>query len=144
MRWVLVLVILAGCPERRVSEPDRKVLEEFRAVDAACAQRHATLQHLLDVGIDDWTEMPERIHKELVEPWRTMREHVEDAKLHESEELTKPLLRYLAERETEWTEMTSANCCGADIGEQKSTRLNSSHGYISYAVFCLKKKKHES
>ena len=23
----------------------------------------------------------------------------------------------------------------------KSTRLNSSHGYISYAVFCLKKKK---
>src|SRR2546422_8021804 len=25
--------------------------------------------------------------------------------------------------------------------ERKSTRLNSSHGYISYAVFCLKKKK---
>src|SRR2546422_5886421 len=39
--------------------------------------------------------------------------------------------------------------CGLHIvdlrppGEQdrKSTRLNSSHGYISYAVFCLKKKK---
>src|SRR2546422_7194171 len=31
-----------------------------------------------------------------------------------------------------------------DVAEQldrKSTRLNSSHGYISYAVFCLKKKK---
>src|SRR2546422_8613569 len=28
--------------------------------------------------------------------------------------------------------------CEAD---RKSTRLNSSHGYISYAVFCLKKKK---
>src|SRR3989449_984493 len=26
--------------------------------------------------------------------------------------------------------------------DRKSTRLNSSHGYISYAVFCLKKKKH--
>src|SRR2546422_11315875 len=26
-------------------------------------------------------------------------------------------------------------------GDRKSTRLNSSHGYISYAVFCLKKKK---
>src|SRR5687768_15706858 len=25
--------------------------------------------------------------------------------------------------------------------DRKSTRLNSSHGYISYAVFCLKKKK---
>src|SRR5687768_18140342 len=33
----------------------------------------------------------------------------------------------------------------ADAGraakDRKSTRLNSSHGYISYAVFCLKKKK---
>src|SRR5687768_14809614 len=27
-----------------------------------------------------------------------------------------------------------------DYGDRKSTRLNSSHGYISYAVFCLKKK----
>src|SRR3989449_2141861 len=29
----------------------------------------------------------------------------------------------------------------AHEGDRKSTRLNSSHGYISYAVFCLKKKK---
>src|SRR2546422_6926502 len=28
-----------------------------------------------------------------------------------------------------------------DAADRKSTRLNSSHGYISYAVFCLKKKK---
>src|SRR5256884_6453433 len=28
-----------------------------------------------------------------------------------------------------------------DEVDRKSTRLNSSHGYISYAVFCLKKKK---
>src|SRR2546422_1225177 len=27
------------------------------------------------------------------------------------------------------------------VGDRKSTRLNSSHGYISYAVFCFKKKK---
>src|SRR2546429_5767568 len=27
-----------------------------------------------------------------------------------------------------------------DLLDRKSTRLNSSHGYISYAVFCLKKK----
>src|SRR2546422_4110650 len=31
-----------------------------------------------------------------------------------------------------------------DHQDRKSTRLNSSHGYISYAVFCLKKKKQES
>src|SRR2546422_6033691 len=30
---------------------------------------------------------------------------------------------------------------GLDQIDRKSTRLNSSHGYISYAVFCLKKKK---
>src|SRR2546429_4382890 len=35
------------------------------------------------------------------------------------------------------------NVCTAHRGkrDRKSTRLNSSHGYISYAVFCLKKKK---
>src|SRR5258708_23563642 len=38
---------------------------------------------------------------------------------------------------------------GADAGpshraDRKSTRLNSSHQIISYAVFCLKKKKHTS
>src|SRR2546422_11662065 len=39
------------------------------------------------------------------------------------------------------------HCCAdrdpqrALLGDRKSTRLNSSHGYISYAVFCLKKKK---
>src|SRR2546429_6957491 len=32
----------------------------------------------------------------------------------------------------------NARAIGTD---RKSTRLNSSHGYISYAVFCLKKKK---
>src|SRR5687768_17737383 len=34
------------------------------------------------------------------------------------------------------------NVCEAEARERdrKSTRLNSSHGYISYAVFCLKKK----
>src|SRR2546429_5282413 len=31
-----------------------------------------------------------------------------------------------------------------DDEDRKSTRLNSSHGYISYAVFCLKKKKKRS
>src|SRR2546429_2629408 len=33
---------------------------------------------------------------------------------------------------------------GYSGGDRKSTRLNSSHGYISYAVFCLKKKKNQS
>src|SRR2546422_10621601 len=45
---------------------------------------------------------------------------------------THPAHKY-AERER-----ASVRASGQD---RKSTRLNSSHGYISYAVFCLKKKK---
>src|SRR2546422_1317803 len=37
--------------------------------------------------------------------------------------------------------LTEAGDGCVDDGDRKSTRLNSSHGYISYAVFCLKKKK---
>src|SRR2546429_4309988 len=33
--------------------------------------------------------------------------------------------------------------CEGKSSDRKSTRLNSSHGYISYAVFCLKKKKQQ-
>src|SRR3712207_8420986 len=37
----------------------------------------------------------------------------------------------------------SADCCAAGNADRKSTRLNSSHAHISYAVFCLKSKTHE-
>src|SRR5687768_17992235 len=39
-----------------------------------------------------------------------------------------------------WGSPTRSATASAD---RKSTRLNSSHGYISYAVFCLKKKKNK-
>src|SRR5687768_17642384 len=38
----------------------------------------------------------------------------------------------------QWLGWQLSHCPASD---RKSTRLNSSHGYISYAVFCLKKKK---
>src|SRR2546430_8847724 len=37
-------------------------------------------------------------------------------------------------------EVAGESDCAADL-DRKSTRLNSSHSQISYAVFCLKKKK---
>src|SRR5450432_1799682 len=37
--------------------------------------------------------------------------------------------------------MCSNKCANPVLGDRKSTRLNSSHDQISYAVFCLKKKK---
>src|SRR5687768_16755558 len=48
----------------------------------------------------------------------------------------------------EIAEQSRVGCCPGDLrcrglgdSDRKSTPLNSSHGYISYAVFCLKKKK---
>src|SRR2546422_8525509 len=40
-----------------------------------------------------------------------------------------------------WKRKTPGNRQPILPEDRKSTRLNSSHGYISYAVFCLKKKK---
>src|SRR2546422_7537988 len=45
-------------------------------------------------------------------------------------------------RLSEQTGAPALLCCAERLSrDRKSTRLNSSHGYISYAVFCLKKKK---
>src|SRR2546422_5700996 len=49
------------------------------------------------------------------------------------------ILRMLAERGARVT-VVPAQFPAREILDRKSTRLNSSHGYISYAVFCLKKK----
>src|SRR2546422_6713301 len=38
-------------------------------------------------------------------------------------------------------QLYSIDAARTEQEDRKSTRLNSSHGYISYAVFCLKKKK---
>src|SRR5690625_5316316 len=55
-----------------------------------------------------------------------------------------PLEEKLAEElgmEVKGEVMTSYNALVEAMGDRKSTRLNSSHVAISYAVFCLKKKK---
>src|ERR1041385_5430180 len=43
--------------------------------------------------------------------------------------------------EQEQTEITERGLVAVDGRDRKSTRLNSSHGYTWYAVFCLQKKK---
>src|SRR2546429_6842305 len=55
----------------------------------------------------------------------------------------------LARSAARWAQQSLGHCEASarrtrarnDPRDRKSTRLNSSHGYISYAVFCLKKKK---
>src|SRR5256886_12940643 len=48
--------------------------------------------------------------------------------------------RYFADRPGLSENLPAIGCGAAPWGDRKSTRLNSSHSQISYAVFCLKKK----
>src|SRR5207245_11674693 len=50
-----------------------------------------------------------------------------------------PICRVPGMHGTPYAKPQAARSC--DVLDRKSTRLNSSHGSISYAVFCLKKKK---
>src|SRR2546427_3550963 len=51
------------------------------------------------------------------------------------------MLRGVVERGTGVAAKALGRPIAAKTGDRKSTRLNSSHSQISYAVFCLKKKK---
>src|SRR5256884_3078204 len=51
------------------------------------------------------------------------------------------LLRYSGLRIGDAVQLDVNRVQKSKLQDRKSTRLNSSHGYISYAVFCLKKKK---
>src|SRR2546430_10696699 len=52
-----------------------------------------------------------------------------------------PLIAWKSSPVTRSRELRAARSCAQD---RKSTRLNSSHSQISYAVFCLKKKKNRT
>src|SRR2546422_3749031 len=54
--------------------------------------------------------------------------------------LFRSLLRPFRDSSRPGSRFPSGERCSR-ASDRKSTRLNSSHGYISYAVFCLKKKK---
>src|SRR2546429_5634683 len=58
---------------------------------------------------------------------------------------TDKVLRMVCRKDQYWYPTSAADVSNSTSPllstDRKSTRLNSSHGYISYAVFCLKKKK---
>src|SRR2546430_7765516 len=51
-----------------------------------------------------------------------------------------PLVRSAVQDTHHWRGATPRSLVRASLRDRKSTRLNSSHSQISYAVFCLKKK----
>src|SRR3989449_5505857 len=84
----------------------------------------------------DMTPVPE-----LAESWQVSSDSLQwtfklrqGVKFHDGQELTSADVKFTFDRLFEKSP-------GKSDLDRKSTRLNSSHGYISYAVFCLKKKK---
>src|SRR3712207_7647222 len=57
-------------------------------------------------------------------------------------EIAEDLLRSAERRRDTAAQVMGHRCLGSGL-DRKSTRLNSSHANISYAVFCLKKKKNQ-
>src|SRR2546422_5796518 len=95
-----------------IRRPPRSTLFPYTTLFRSLARERA--QHL---GVRGQQHRPER-HRQLVrQPTQRRRELIGDRRL-------------MFVDAGHWIE-----------GDRKSTRLNSSHGYISYAVFCLKKKK---
>src|SRR2546422_6982271 len=62
--------------------------------------------------------------------------------LHDALPISRPQESCITPSMRERTSSPPTACLssGSPSSDRKSTRLNSSHGYISYAVFCLKKK----
>src|SRR5690606_25492999 len=107
------------------------------AADVVQAQRHRR-QHAVDEGFLGRAEMAEGA--ELEHPQQAVleqqrhRHQMARLRLAQRRMDTEELIRYLLH----------ADALALQRRDRKSTRLNSSHVKISYAVFCLKKKKEES
>src|SRR2546430_12408236 len=119
----------------RADAPRAETLQQGLAV-AATAQPGVGETEQVGDGALDFVEAPARSEAvpAVVRPVRI---------LHRDQPLG-PLMPHLSHQGTRirrpWLESRTAYapCCGRR--DRKSTRLNSSHSQISYAVFCLKKK----
>src|SRR3712207_7468757 len=74
-------------------------------------------------------------------PMQFLREFVSARAASGERVTTEELMREVRALELSADRLADVNQTLTDIGDRKSTRLNSSHANISYAVFCLKKKK---
>src|SRR2546422_7610039 len=85
-------------------------------------------QHAVDSGLAATTEAVDSLSEPMLET---------------AQDLGRPLTQGRSARVNHKKQFSLLGVRG-DGADRKSTRLNSSHGYNSYAVFCLKKKKKKS
>src|SRR2546430_11267411 len=71
---------------------------------------------------------------------------IEECRVHELKliptDIWRRIVHLLGQLDGDYTERLGIDRSLDGTADRKSTRLNSSHSQISYAVFCLKKKKH--
>src|SRR5689334_23989276 len=89
----------------------------------------------------EWTFLVKVHPFEAVEPYRDLAERVPNLYVVKDVPVRNVLYHADVVIQRGCTTATEAWMLGKPVIDRKSTRLNSSHSSISYAVFCLKKKK---
>src|SRR2546428_5820514 len=74
-------------------------------------------------------------------PYTTLSRSLTASRRHGGDEPGRRRARVAHDRHRHGDVLADLRCVEIDVEDRKSTRLNSSHDQISYAVFCLKKKK---
>src|SRR2546427_1058790 len=128
----------------RVLDPTLAVIEVSNFLYATSQLAQTTLRSVLgEVELDELLSQREKLNVRLqsildqhTSPWGVKVTMVEVKQVDLAEQMIRAIARQAeAERERR------AKIIHAEGEDRKSTRLNSSHSQISYAVFCLKKKK---
>src|SRR5207244_1365018 len=92
----------------------------LRSPDLLARGAEMTMHHIIDQAVDSYFPLVEELNSKVDGLERKLFEEFDEGLIHEI---------FKAKRST------------FGLRDRKSTRLNSSHQIISYAVFCLKKKK---
>src|SRR2546422_363879 len=129
----------ASWVDQQVSEAaERGAFDNLPGAGKPISRRGGTDAWLQDylrregISGDELLPTPLRLRKEI----ERLTETVQDLR---SEAEVRAVVKGLNRRIAEWRRIPDGP--PVYVRDRKSTRLNSSHGYISYAVFCLKKKK---
>src|SRR2546422_3796839 len=101
---------------------------------------HEEIRAVYDQGPEAVIALIEPLCAQIAELTLRVKE-LEDQLATNSRNSSKPPSSDSFTKQTRSLRQPSGRKTGGQPGDRKSTRLNSSHGYISYAVFCLKKKK---
>lgn len=113
---VLAMVAALGCSKHGMSPEERRLLEDVRMVERSCLAQFATLKHEREIR-QSADEIGHRLDERVRKPWQALRARIAAAPPFSDGELDTTLRRYLAERESAWSEFEAGACCFNDEGK---------------------------